>query len=193
MIWLRSVIAAPRRNTLQSLVAASFFALQIAAAATTISLAYMATHHRAGMTWAIVSAILILYPGITQSLSAALLRIAANLLGSAIGFAVGSLVGVKMPEIIVALVLTIFAGELLRMDLALRTACVATVIVMSVTDETHALGGSVVERVLAVLIGCGAALLIQVVTTPLRRFLPFVAVAEATTGTDTSKPKTVTE
>lgn len=191
MIWLRSVIAAPRRSTLQSLVAASFFALQIAAAATVISLAYIATHHRAGMTWAIVSAILILYPGITQSLSAALLRIAANLLGSAIGFAVGSLIGVRMPEIIIALVLTIFAGELLRMDLALRTACVATVVVMSVAEQTHGLGGSVVERVIAVLIGCGAALLVQVMTTPLRRFLPFVAVAEATT--EAAKPPKVTE
>ena len=191
MIWLRSVIAAPRRSTLQSLVAATFFAVQISAAATVISLAYVATHHRAGMTWAIVSAVLVLYPGITQSLSAALLRIAANLLGSAIGFAVGSLVGVKVPEIIMALVLTIFAGELLRMDLALRTACVATVVVMSVTDEHHALSGSVVERVIAVLIGCGAALLIQLTMTPLRRFLPFVAMAEATT--DATTVKSVTE
>lgn len=178
MMWLRSVVAVPRRTTRQSLLAATFFATQIGAAAGGISLAYAAAEKSAGMTWAMVSAILVLYPGITQSLSAALLRIAANLLGAGIGFAVGYVTGTNAIEIIVALVITIFVGELLRMDLALRTACVATVIVMSAHD--HNLTLSVVERLTAVLVGCGAALAVQTASWPLRRFVPFVADAEAT-------------
>ncbi|MGC4033334.1 MAG: FUSC family protein [Tepidisphaeraceae bacterium] len=178
MIWLRSIIAAPRRTTAQSLAAASFFALQLAVAAGAIGIGYTAYGRSAGMTWAIVSAILILYPGITQSFSAAMLRIAANLLGSAIGFTVGYWAGTDLTYIIVALIITVFVGELLRMDLALRTACVATVIVMSAKD--HHVETTVAERLVSVIIGCGTALSVQLAASPMRRFLPYVAKVEAT-------------
>ena len=177
MIWLRSIINAPRRTPAQSLVAATFFAVQLGLAAAGVSAVY-AHFQLAGVTWAIVSAILVLYPGITQSMSAAFLRIAANLTGSLIGFGVGSLVGTNTAEIVLALAVTIYVGELLRMDLALRTACVATVIVMSAND--HNLTLTVFERLSAVALGCGAALLVQIAGLPVRRYLPFVAKAEAT-------------
>ncbi|HEX8324201.1 MAG TPA: FUSC family protein [Tepidisphaeraceae bacterium] len=178
----------PPRSLRQSLIAGTYFAVLIGVASGTISLAYAAVERSAGMSWAIISAILVLYPGITQSLSAALLRIAANLLGSAIGFAIGYAIGTGTGEMILALVVTIFVGEILRMDLALRTACVATVIVMSAND--HNLTLSVVERVTAVLVGCAAALLVQLAAWPLRNFLPFVADTEATsqrTGKDAAR------
>ncbi|MDB5326491.1 MAG: Fusaric acid resistance protein-like, partial [Phycisphaerales bacterium] len=163
MIWLRSVISAPRRSTAQSLLAATFFAIQLGVAAAGVSIVYE-RFDQPGVTWAIVSAILVLYPGITQSLSAAFLRIAANLMGSAIGFGVGSLTGTHTAEIVLALAITIYVGELLRMDLALRTACVATVIVMSAND--HNLTLTVFERLTAVAMGCGAALVVQLAGWP---------------------------
>ena len=182
MVWLQSVIVAPRRTTRQSVIAALFFATEVGVTTFAITGLYAAgrrlfpTVRGAGVTWAIVSAILVLYPGITQSLSAALLRIAANLLGSVIGFLTGYFVGVNTVSLVAALALTILAGELMRMDLALRTACVAAVIVM--TANEHQVSTSVVERLCAVAVGCGAALVLQILTRPLRQYLPFVADVE---------------
>ena len=181
MLWLQPILNAPRRTTLQSLTAALFFSTEVGVATASITGLYALvarSHPKAagGVTWAIVSAVLVLYPGITQSLAAALLRIAANLLGSGIGFLVGYFVGTDTPELILALIGTIVAGELLRMDLALRTACVAAVIVMSANE--HHVGTSVVERLISVAVGCAAALVIQVAARPLRRFLPFVVDVE---------------
>ena len=170
-----SVIAAPRRTTRESLLAAAYFAIQLAAASAILGIGYSVSR-APGAAWAIVSAILILYPGISQSLYAALLRIAANLLGSVIGFGVGYFFGTNIPEVIAALVVVIFAGELLRMDLALRTACVAAVIVMTAND--HNLTLSIVERLVAVLCGCLAGLLIQLIFRPFRRLLPFIATTD---------------
>lgn len=196
MFWFKPIVSAPSRTTKQTLIAATFFSIEVGTAALLISLIYSFMANAAGVTWAIVSAILVLYPGITQSISAAFLRIAANLLGCAVGFGVGTLAGINTVEIVLSLVITIFIGEFLRMDLALRTACVASVIVMNAND--HNLGLSVVERVAAVLIGCGVALAVQVSAFPLRRFLPFVAKVEVTAkapaaDTQRERPRIVTE
>ncbi|MGN6507184.1 MAG: FUSC family protein [Tepidisphaeraceae bacterium] len=172
MTSILSVIAAPRRTTRQSLLAAAYFAAQLASASAILCLGYHWSR-APGAAWAIVSAVLILYPGITQSFSAALLRIAANLLGSIIGFGIGYFFGTNIPEVILALVVVVFVGELLRMDLALRTACVAAVIVMTAND--HNIRLSTIERLTAVCAGCLSGLLIQVSFRPLHPWLPFIA------------------
>jgi len=175
MASILSVTAARRRTMRESLLAAAFFALELAAVATVISVAY---HYfgQPGATWAIISSVLVLYPGITQSFSAAFLRIFANLLGSLVGLAIGAWLGTDMPQVILALVIVIFIGELLQMDLALRTACVAAIIVMSANDHNVRL--SAIERISAVIAGCAAALAVQIAVKPIARRLPFIARTE---------------
>lgn len=154
------------------MMAAAFFALELALAATLISSIYNFLG-KPGSMWAIISAVLVLYPGINQSFSAALLRIAANLLGGLVGVAMAYCLGTDTPQVIFALVIVIFIGEWLRMDLALRTACVATIIVMCANEHNFRL--TAVERIAAVIGGCIAALAVQMAMRPISRRLSYIA------------------
>jgi len=121
--------------------------------------------------------VLVLYPGINQSLSAALIRIAANLLGGFVGFAIGYYFGTDMMRVVLAVIILVFIGELLHLDLALRTACVAAIIVLSAHTTNIAL--SAIERMIAVVSGCSAALIVQIIERPFQHHLWFVARTEA--------------
>jgi uncharacterized membrane protein YgaE (UPF0421/DUF939 family) len=179
MTNILSVIAAPRRTTRQSMLAAVFFALELAAAAGLLSLGYSLAG-KPGATWAMISAVLVLYPGINQSLSAALIRIAANLLGGLVGYLIGYYLGTDMMQVVLALIILIFIGELLHLDLALRTACVAAIIVLSAHTTSIAL--SAIERMVAVISGCSAALIVQILERPFQHHLWFVAQTENSPG-----------
>jgi uncharacterized membrane protein YgaE (UPF0421/DUF939 family) len=156
-----------RRNTTrESLLLACLYAAQLLIAAGILFAAYD-YFHAGGVMWAIVSAVLCLQPGLRQSIAASAVRIAANIVGGSIAFLVGYYFGTGALQMLAALALVILACELLRLDLGLRTACVATLIVLS-ANEGH-VNTSAIERLAAVLIGCFLAILLQLFLELLRR------------------------
>jgi uncharacterized membrane protein YgaE (UPF0421/DUF939 family) len=162
------LIQSDRRSTTQTFLFASLWTLQALSSAALLISGYAAFHAR-GVYWAIVSAILVLQPGIEQSIAASAVRIAANIVGGAIAFAVGRFCGVGAWQLLLGLALTVICCEILRLDLGLRTACVAAVIVLTANDGQ--VTTSSLERLSAVLIGCFLAVGIQLIVEGLRRAL----------------------
>jgi uncharacterized membrane protein YgaE (UPF0421/DUF939 family) len=119
-----------------------------------------------GVLWAMISAVLALQPGTAQSLATSILRILANTVGALVAFAVGHYVGDGLWQLLLALTLVVMICESARLDPALRTACVACIIVLNANDG-H-VGASGFERFSAVLIGCATALAVQFTTDSLR-------------------------
>jgi uncharacterized membrane protein YgaE (UPF0421/DUF939 family) len=156
---LLRLIQSSRRTTRQTLAVATIFAVQAVICALVLTFAY-ARAHAAGAYWAIVSAVLVLQPGIEQSISASAIRIAANLIGAATGLAVGWAFGTGVWQVPLAMVIVCYICEFLRLDLGLRTACVSVVIVM-LANEGRVTTTSL-ERVVAVLVGCVFAVVLQI-------------------------------
>ena len=67
------------------------------------------------------------------------------------------------------MVVTVFVCEILRLDLGVRTACVAALMVM--TSPIGSVSSSSFERLTAVLGGCVVAVLVQLVGAGLRRLI----------------------
>jgi len=155
------------RTVRQALAAATLFAGQAVVCAVLLLWGYGYFKKPAG-NWAIMSACLALQPGLVQSIGASLVRIAANVVGAIIGLAVGSLLGVGGWQLIVALVAVVFACQLLRLDLALRSACVTVIIILTFNHGNVLLTG--LERSSAVIIGCSLAVIVQMVIEGLREW-----------------------
>jgi uncharacterized membrane protein YgaE (UPF0421/DUF939 family) len=122
-----------------------------------------------GVLWAMISAVLALQPGTAQSLATSVLRILANTVGAIVAYVVGRYLGNGLWQLLAALTLVVIVCESLRLDPALRTACVAVLIVLTANDG-HVRTSSI-ERFSAVLIGCGTAMAVQVITDFLRHLL----------------------
>jgi uncharacterized membrane protein YgaE (UPF0421/DUF939 family) len=154
-------VQAPRRTTKQSLALAAVFAAEVLLAGVILFYSY-AFFKANGYYWAFISAILVLQPGLEQSLTSALVRIVANILGAAIGLIVGTYLHVEVPQIFIAVIAVVFLCELFRLDLGLRSACVSVIIVM--TNHTEGkLTTSSLERCIAVIAGCMLAVLLQLI------------------------------
>src|SRR5262249_4456664 len=126
--------------------------------------------HLGNAMWAIVSAVLVLQPGLEQSYGASATRFVSNLIGALTGAAVDKLHGHGPADVMVALVLVVGLCELLRLDQGLRSACASVIIVMmSVGDAVVAQATE--RRLLSVFIGCSTALAVYVVTEQLRKRL----------------------
>lgn len=139
-------------------------ALIFAAQAVICTLAALAIYRWAGATGgmcAAVSAILVLVlqPGVQKSLAASFVRVLANLIGVCIGVLVSMVFPQGPAAVAVALVMVILLCELLRLDLGLRSACASLLIVMLSPDPALLHRGE--RRAVAVIVGCGIALLLQ--------------------------------
>jgi uncharacterized membrane protein YgaE (UPF0421/DUF939 family) len=122
-----------------------------------------------GVLWAMISAVLALQPGTRQSLATSILRILANTVGAVVGYLVGRYLGDGLWQLLTAITLVVIVCESLRLDPALRTACVAVIIVL--TANNGHVGTSSLERFSSVLVGCGMALVVQVITDIVRHLL----------------------
>ena len=139
-------------------------ALIFAAQAVICTLAALAIYYRAGASvgmWAAVSAILVLQPGVHKSLAASFVRVLANLIGVGTGVIVSMVFphGPAAVAVSLSLVVVILLCELLRLDLGLRSACASLLIVTLSTDPALLHRGA--QRAVAVIVGCGIALLLQ--------------------------------
>jgi uncharacterized membrane protein YgaE (UPF0421/DUF939 family) len=166
---LRTLFSAPRPSLRETLQVSALYSVQAAVCVLALEWGYSLTHLE-GRIWSVVSAILALQPGFQQSVVTSVLRIFANTVGAGVALFVGWMPGLGPPELrlILAIVIVVFICELGRLDQALRTACVAVIIVLTIGDATHYLFGSGVERFYATIIGCGVAMVVQLITDMIR-------------------------
>jgi uncharacterized membrane protein YgaE (UPF0421/DUF939 family) len=148
----------------QSVLFAMLFALEAAICAAVLWIGYTLAK-APDLGWAMVSAFLVLQPEFSQSLTIAFTRTAANLIGAAVGLAIGSTMGVGLFPLILSIVIASIICGLLRLDAALRTACVAIVIVLNANHTSLVASGA--ERFASVTIGCLTGVLLQMATVPL--------------------------
>jgi uncharacterized membrane protein YgaE (UPF0421/DUF939 family) len=171
---LRSTFKLSRPTVAATLAVAALYTAQVTVCVLLLSWGYHRTRFEGG-TWAVVSAVLALQPGLQQSVVTSVVRVLANTVGAGVGLAVGELLGTGEWQLILAIAIVVPTCELLRLNLALRTACVAAIIVLTVGGG---LGGHAhvvstgAERFAATVAGCGMALLVQLATDLLRKALP---------------------
>lgn len=162
-------IQSPRERKSQDFALAILFAGQVIVCAVLLHSGYYLFRAQ-GVYWAIISAILVLQPGFAQSVNASVTRIAANLIGALIGLVIGYSLGTGSWQVVSAMVIVIFICEPLRLDFGLRTACVSAIIVMTAHGSESVLTNSI-ERFLAVVVGCGLALVVQLLADRIREKL----------------------
>jgi uncharacterized membrane protein YgaE (UPF0421/DUF939 family) len=107
--------------------------------------------------WALVSAVIVLRPGFEDSLRASQVRIAANLVGGAVGLAAGLTLGMGAGPIALALFIVILVCYWKPLQPGVRSACAGVVIVMMHEGSVRQ---SAFGRFSAVVIGCLAAMAI---------------------------------
>ena len=152
-------IQAQRRSDLQTLTESCVFAAKAVVATVLVVLLYRGLGKGSAM-WAAVSAVLVLQPRFQHSLAASVIRVIANLLGAGIGVVVSLAIPDRLEAVLISLVMIILACEWLRLDAGVRSAC-ASVLIVTMAPGSLVERGE--ERALAVCIGCGVALLLQVV------------------------------
>jgi uncharacterized membrane protein YgaE (UPF0421/DUF939 family) len=173
---IREAFTANPRTVRQSLAVAGVYAVQATVCILLLEQAYWVTTFK-GVNWAIIAAILALQPGYKQSVVTSIIRILANTVGASVALLVASWLGSNEAYLILSIAIVVVICELLRLELALRTACVAVVIVLTV-DPMH-VKSTGLERFSATIAGCVAALLVQIGSDAIRkRFMRPPAVEE---------------
>ena len=122
-----------------------------------------------GARWAVVSSIVVLQPGVTQSFQASVFRILANLIGAAVGFVMAWLLGTDPGHVILAMLTVVFCCLALRLEQSLRSACVSVIIVMTTADGHVVASG--IQRAVGVSIGATLAVSVQLLLETLLKAL----------------------
>jgi uncharacterized membrane protein YgaE (UPF0421/DUF939 family) len=137
---------------------AASIALQTAVAGVAALLLYRELHlPSSSAAWCVVSAVLVFQPKMTDARDLALARCAANILGATIGALAGSLLGVNWTSLGAATLIVVLLCYAMHLDSAVKSACACVAIVMFTQTGNVKTAGA--ERVVAVVIGCGSAVL----------------------------------
>jgi uncharacterized membrane protein YgaE (UPF0421/DUF939 family) len=158
---LRATFKMSRPTLRESMLVAGLYAAQAVVCVVILKWLYAHEHWNA-VLWAMISAVLALQPGLSQSVVTSIIRITANTVGASVALGVSRIHFKPELQLIAALVTVVFVCELLRLETALRTACVAAIIVLT-TSEGHYLSSGT-ERFTATVMGCLMALLVQLIT-----------------------------
>jgi len=152
----------------ESLLLAAIYAAQAILCTALLTVGY--TWEKApGMGWAIISAILVLQPGITASLAASVARICANVVGAIVALLIDRWFGAGTVQLLAAILIIIFLCELLRLDMGLRAGCVSAVIIMTFHESRVAMTS--LDRSVAVIIGSILAVVVQIAGARLKHLL----------------------
>ena len=158
---LRETLKLSQPTLRETMLVAVLYAIQ--AVICVVLLKWLYSHENwNAVLWAIISAILALQPGLSQSVVTSIIRIAANTVGAAVALGASRINLHPELRLILALVVIVFTCELLRLNLALRTACVAAIIVLSTSEGHYFVSGT--ERFTATVMGCLMALVVQLLT-----------------------------
>jgi uncharacterized membrane protein YccC len=167
------LIQADRPSNRETMQTAALYAGQVLIAVS----ALMEGYHLWGSPsalWAVVTAIMVIQPAMEQSIAASAVRIMANIVGGLVGMFVGHFMGDGIWQFLLALLVVVFICDVVRLDLGLRTACVSVAVIMLRSQE-----GKIVTtasgRMISVIIGCVAALLVQLLAEAVRKRLGWSA------------------
>jgi uncharacterized membrane protein YgaE (UPF0421/DUF939 family) len=111
-----------------------------------------------GGIWAAVSAVIVTQPSMHPSVKASLTRVIANLIGASVGAVIGLALGYELLALAVGVLVTGMICHFTKLDDALRPAYAAVVIVIMSPDIQGWHG--LLDRVLAVFLGCVCALVV---------------------------------
>jgi uncharacterized membrane protein YgaE (UPF0421/DUF939 family) len=165
---IAQVFKLPRPTLRESLLLAAIYAAQAVLCTLLLTIGY--TLEKApGMGWAIISAILVLQPGITASLAASVARICANVVGAVVALGIEQFFGVGTWQLLAAILIIVFLCELLRLDMGLRAACVSAIIIMTFRESRIVMTG--VDRAVSVIIGSALAVVVQIAGSRLKHLL----------------------
>jgi Aromatic acid exporter family member 1 len=134
------------------------YTIEVLASATILLWGYHAASAH-GAVWAIITAVLILQPGLNTSLRASGVRVIATLVGASVGTAVALPIGRNNTAVLLGLVVTILVCYLLRLDAHVRQACLTVPIVQMWPDNSLVRVDS--QRIIAILVGCIVPLIVQ--------------------------------
>jgi uncharacterized membrane protein YccC len=125
--------------------------------------------HIANPIWAVVSSVVVILPEVQASVSSALLRVIANLVGAAAGLTISLLHLPAIPSLIAGLLTVALLCRLIGIDAAARTASVAVIIVL--LKDPSGVRVSSESRVVLVMLGCGVALAVTVLAAQIERVI----------------------
>jgi uncharacterized membrane protein YgaE (UPF0421/DUF939 family) len=161
----RQVFKLPRATMRESLILGAIYSGQAIVCAALLTVGYRLAG-ALGLGWAIISAILVLQPGLQASLAASISRILANVVGAIVAVMVERWFGDGPWQLLVAIPIIVLICEILRLDLGLRAACVSAVIVMIFHEGSFVMTG--IERSIAVMIGSALAVIVQLAASRLK-------------------------
>jgi uncharacterized membrane protein YccC len=147
----KSAAAERRSNALR-------YTIEVLASVTILLLGYHAAGAH-GAVWAVITAVLILQPGLSTSFRASGVRIIATLVGASVGTAVALPIGRNNTAVLLGLVGAILVCYLLRLDAHVRQACLTVPIVQMWPDNSLVHVDS--QRIIAILVGCIVPLIVQ--------------------------------
>jgi uncharacterized membrane protein YgaE (UPF0421/DUF939 family) len=165
---IQQVFKLPCPTLRESLLLAAIYAAQ-AILCTALLTAGYTLEQAPGMGWAIISAILVLQPGITASLAASVARICANVVGAIVALLIARWWGTGTVQLLAAMLIIIFVCELLRLDMGLRAGCVSAIIIMTFHDSRVVMTG--LDRSVSVIIGSVLAVVVQIAGSHLKHLL----------------------
>jgi len=111
--------------------------------------------------WAVVSALIVIQPSLHPSLRASVVRVVANLIAAVVGSALHAIIGVQLIDLVLGIMAVGMICHHTKLDDGLRAGYAAVAIVtLAMPDNTV---GGAVNRVIAVILGCLCALLVNVV------------------------------
>ncbi len=120
---IREVFKLPRATMRESMILAAIYAAQAVTCTALLTFGYQRAN-AAGLGWAIISAIIVLQPGLQASLATSVARICANIVGAVIAVAVEHWAGGGTWQLLVAITVIVFVCEALRLDMGFaRRAC----------------------------------------------------------------------
>jgi uncharacterized membrane protein YgaE (UPF0421/DUF939 family) len=173
---LLQLIQAQRPNDRQSLRMAALYAAQVLVASSLLLVGYHYISERQSV-WALVSAMAVTEPALQQSIVASATRIAASIVGGIAGMLAAHFLGYGAWQFLLTIVVVVFLCERLRLDSAVRNACITVVIVMMFQEgKVFAWGAG---RVVAVVVGCVLALIVQLAFDRAEKLLSRSAIAAA--------------
>jgi len=164
----RQVFKLPRATMRESMILAAIYAAQAVTCAALLSLGYQRASVP-GLGWAVISAVIVLQPGIQASLEASVARICANVVGAVVAVAVERWTGIGTGQLLVAIIVIVFICEALRLDMGVRAACVSAVIVKTFHDGRFVMTS--VDRSISVMIGSALAVIVQFAGSRLKHWI----------------------
>jgi uncharacterized membrane protein YgaE (UPF0421/DUF939 family) len=129
-----------------------------AAVSALVAVAAFDLFHLPGGLWAPVSAVIVTQPKLHPSLGLSLTRVVANLIGAFVGALMIAFTAHNIAAMAIGVIATGMICYAAKLHDAIRPAYAAVVIV-TLSSEPHVWSGSM-DRVLAVTLGCVAALLV---------------------------------